>query len=394
MQRNASFIQLFTKILLFPTGTFLTNFVRRLLFISMLCWMGTIAQAVEIRDINAASVVVKDRSQQSLHNVLPKALNQVLVKVSGNPGVITLPAVQNALPKINTLVESYSYSTIKNAQDKQQLALKVVFDYRAIKRLLRNAGQTIWSSNRPLTLVWISVPEASQTKVLASDSTNSLINSIKQLVAERGIPIIFPSMDLEDQTNMDLTLSRLPSRQQLETSAKRYGVDSVLVASIVPANNGELMAEWELLLHGTPVEWQTSGTDINQVVENGIERAVDMMVNRLATIESKKMQSTVVMKVSGVKNLNDYVHVVAALRSLTPVARVIVSDMSDDCLQLVIHTASSEEGLVNVLKNVPHLTIESAPQNNADHTDLFYRWSGINNRTHSAVDIDKIKSRS
>lgn len=346
------------------------------LLISFIGLWGTVAQAVEVHGIDTANIVVQDHSRQSLRKALPQALEQVLVKVSGNPDVITLPTVQNALPKIDNLVESYSYTERTNASGEQELNLQVVFDNDAIKHLLRDAGQAIWGNNRPLTLVWLSVPEEMQTRILSNDSENPLVASVKHFVEQRGIPIIFPSMDLEDRMNMNLSASRLPSREQLEKVARRYGVESVLVANVVSVNHGELIGEWELFLKGTPIEWQTSGTDINQVVINGVDRAVDMMVNRLATIESKSMQSSVAMKITGVKNLNDYVHVVATLRQLAPITQVMVNDMSHNTLQLVVHTVSGKEGLIKALENVPLLTAETTSSTAADSVqeDLFYHW--------------------
>ena len=368
-------------------GSDMRHYFFMTLVAGFLCSHSLITSAVEMRGINTAEVVVQDQSQASLHKALPVALNYVLVKVSGNPDVKTLPAVQNALPKINNLIASYSYLTQTSALGKPQLMLQVVFDQQAIKQLLTNAGQAIWGSNRPLTLVWLSVPTELDRVVLSSDSTHPLMNSVKQLVAERGIPVIFPTMDLEDQTNMNLISSRLPSREQLDAVAKRYGVESVLVASIEAMNAGAMVSEWELLLHGTAIEWQTSAPNMNQVVVNGIDRAVDMMVNRLATMDSKHMQSTVTMKVTGVHNLNDYVHVVAALRRLTPVTQVTVSDMGNNALELVIHAAGGKEGLVNVLKDVPHFTAETAPMADANgkQEDLLYHWE-------NAADVNPVKS--
>jgi len=111
------------------------------------------AEAVQIHSMNMANVLVVDHSQQTLQQALQTALNQVLVKMSGNASVNTVPAIQNAQKRVNNLVVSYSYSTKKNRSRSSQLMLHVVFDGSAVQRLLKNAGQAIWGNDRPLTLI-------------------------------------------------------------------------------------------------------------------------------------------------------------------------------------------------------------------------------------------------
>ncbi len=339
------------------------------------------AQAVQVRGMNTANVPVADRSDQSLQKALQTAFNQVLVKMSGNTSVSTVPAVQNASSNINNLVVSYSYSTQTNAAGNSQLMLYVVFDGSAMKHLLKNAGQSIWSSDRPLTLIWLSVSQGVQNNVISSGDSSPIITSIKQVTEQRGVPIIFPTMDLQDQANIASTPAQLPSSQQLTTSVQRYGVKSALAGSIINNGSEQFQGEWKLLLNGTPYEWQTNGMSVEQVITNGINQAADMMANQLATIDSKNLQSTVMLQISGVENLDDYVHVVAALRRLADVSKVTVNDMSNDILLLEVNAAGGSSGLVSALKMVDHLTAEAAPADvGTNQANLFYHYSENTNQ--------------
>ncbi|PNT88474.1 DUF2066 domain-containing protein [Coxiella burnetii] len=360
------------------TGGFAMMAVPKIsiLVITLTCFFLTNAgMAVEIRGINVATVAVSDQSPQTLQTALPQALEQVLIRMSGNTGVMTLPTVQDAVPQISHYVEKYSYATKTDESGKQQLLLQVVFDTRAVKRLLQNANQAIWSANRPLTMVWVSIPNGKQSQILASDSQNPALHALKQVAAFRGVPVIFPAMDLEDQINVAQPASTLPNNQQLQAISQRYGVDSILSGAVVSGENGQLQGEWQLFLNGTPYEWQTSGANVVQVVNNGIDRAADMMANQFATLDSKGMGSLATMQVTGVKTLDDYVHVVSTLKHLTPVAKVSVSDMNADMLLLKIKTIGNLDDLVKSLKSVSHLVAETAPtQPELNAANLFYRW--------------------
>lgn len=334
------------------------------------------ALTVEIRDINTASVNVPDQSPTDFQKALPQAFGEVLVRMSGNTAIMTLPTIQNSLSKLSNYVEKYSYTTKTDDVGKSQLMLQVVFDKRALAQLLRDANQAIWGeANRPLTMVWVSVPAGMSREILVSNSQSSAIQAIKETASSRGVPIIFPAMDLEDQTDAAQSTATLLSRQQLHAILQRYGIDCILAGAVVKGGSGELQGEWQLFLNGTPYEWQTTGNDIMQVVMNGVDRAADMMASQFSLLNSKNMENFVLMQVRGVQNLEDYVHVISTLKHLRPVVKVSVSDMTNDMLLLKITIAGSLEDLVNALKCVSHLAVETAPPSaRLNAANLFYRW--------------------
>ncbi|WP_102156656.1 DUF2066 domain-containing protein, partial [Coxiella-like endosymbiont] len=274
--------------------------------------------AIEVRDISIAMIPVSDQSPKTFQNSLPQALEQVLIRMSGNTGIMTLPLIQDALPQINNYVEKYSYLAKADKKDGQQLLLRIVFNKRAMRDLLENAHQEIWSVQRPLTMVWVSVPNAFQSEILASESQNPIIHTIKQVAFLRGLPIIFPIMDLEDQTNVALSTSTLLSNRQLQIISQRYGIDSILAGVMVVDANGRFQGEWRLFLNGTHYEWQTTGIDLTQVVMHGINRAADMILNQFAIFDKKGIENLITMEVNGVQTLDDYVHMVSLLKHLSP----------------------------------------------------------------------------
>ncbi len=325
------------------------------------------ALAAQVSDLNAADVAVSDNSEKTLQQALPQAFGQVLLKMSGNATIMTVPAIQNAVPHINNYIVSYNYDGP---------IVHVVFDTKAIKQLLQTAGQALWGPERPLTLVWVLVPEAVQPEVLSADSSDALVNTIKQQTTLRGVPIIFPAMDLQDETYVAQTDSALPTAQQLQSIAQRYGVSCILTGAVVTDSNGEMGGQWKLFLNGTPYEWQTTASSVAQVVINGVDRAADLMASQLAVLDSKNRQRIVTMQVNGVNNLNDYVHVIAELKKLTPVSEVAVSDMGANTVLLKIKTVGGTDELVNALKSASHFVAEAAPAGSVpDAVELFYRWS-------------------
>ena len=123
----------------------------------------------------------------------------------------------------------------------------------------------------------------------------------------------------------------------------------------------KLLGEWQLFLHGTPYEWQTTGNGVTQVLINGIDQTANIIASQLGLLNSKGMENFVLMQVSGVQDLEDYMHVVSTLQHLTSVVKVSVSDTTNDMLLLKIKIASGLEDLADVLKFVFHSVVEMTP---------------------------------
>src|SRR3989339_1764491 len=123
------------------------------------------AQADVVAHLNTAQLPVADHSSQALNQAFSTAFDDVLIKMTGNPSIGTLPAIQSAKSNIKRYVQSFNYVTqtpkasIAEGQSIQtaQLFLQITFDKTALKHLIQQAGQTIWDPNRPQTLVWIKI---------------------------------------------------------------------------------------------------------------------------------------------------------------------------------------------------------------------------------------------
>ena len=351
--------------------------IRKTLFIIIIfiIFLPLSGMAVQIRDINIAFVDVPDQSDLAFQKVLPQALEQVLIRMSGNADIMTLPAIQNELSQISRYIEKYNYVIKIEGNRSNQLLLRVAFNQQAIKQLLYNANQAIWGINRPLMMIWLAIPNGTQSQILTSDSQKSVIQTIKQVASVRGIPIIFPMMDLEDQIHMVQPPSTLLNNQQLQAIAQRYEVDSILSGTVMANKEYQLQGEWKLFLNETVYEWQTNGSNLTKVVKNGVNHAVDMMINQFATLDSKGMESLVTIQVSGIRTLDDYVHVISTLKHLIPVTKIFVSDINTDTLLLKIKTTGNINDLVKSLKSISNLVAETAPtQTTLNVIHLFYRW--------------------
>lgn len=340
----------------------------RFLYIGLLVlvWLG-IAQADVVPNMNTTLVNVVDRSSKALKHAFHKAYSQVLIKISGNPSVMTLPAIQNEAANVNQYIQSYSYRN-NTAPGEPPLTVQVTFDFKALSQLLQNAGQAVWRSDRPLTLVWVNV----NNNVLATHADAAMIDPIKEQSEARGVPVILPAMDSEDQ---NFVASPELSAEDMSTIAKRYQVRSILVGS-VNQRVGSWQGHWQMILNNEPVQWVTQGETAQDVVGKAMDQMADVMANRLAASKTKNLQKKMTVEILGIGDLSEYAKVMQTMQHLSPVASVSVKDMLSDSLLLNVVTVGNAQDLINSLHGNPHFSqIPASLTPGTNQADLYLRWT-------------------
>lgn len=337
------------------------------------------AMAKSSNGLDQAVVPVKDRSAKSLQLALTHAYGEVLVKMSGNPTVMTIPKIQNSLDQINHYVASYRYQMQPNPITRApQLYLQAGFDAKEIDNLLRRSGQTVWSKHRPLTLVVLMVPNKTGWQILSSASDDVILANLSQLAQQRGLQVIYPIMDLEDQDNFSVDSTVVISDMQLQNLAKRYNVHSILLGRVTQNIDASNTINWQLVLNQTSFQWKSISRSLADSLPGDMNQLLDKLANHYATMSSNNLQDEVLLRVSGVNGLTDYVRVVNVVKHLAGVEGVHVKDMSQNNLLLQVNVAGGEESLRSVMDKSQQLAPENnVPDSAVPAVDLYYHWGKV-----------------
>lgn len=348
---------------------------KLILFIaSLLCSVVVFADTAT--ELNVGVVPVADRSQAALAKVVPGALQQVLVKTSGNPSVAAVPEIQMAVGNAGQLVQTFSYST-EPVDGKTQLMVHIRFDPSAVRNLLNEAHQAIWTSQRPITLAWINVDENDNNPntILSSDEQTPPIMALQIDSQRLGLPVILPAMDLQDQAFINDSSAMPFDTQKLEAAAKRYQVNSILAGNISSAVDGSWQGQWMYLLKGQPHQWNTVGATPQVVIDQAMQDMDSIMSSVLAARDNAKLQTQVAMQVTGISSLDDYALVLNDLKQLDVVARVGVAQLDGATMQLQVYVVGGKKALVAALQHNSDLTeVEQPVVASNDVNALFYQF--------------------
>lgn len=232
-----------------------------LLFLSAL----PLARAEPVGGLYEADVPVQSQEPAARDAAMRRALEQVLVKLSGTRQVLQNPQLREAIAAAPGYVVQFYFrhddgpavaapEAVPEATPRA--LLHVSFQPAALDELLHRAGEPRLSANRPATLVWMVSDDGSARRIVNAESDPGAIASLLRQADQRGVPLMFPLLDIED--GMAVTPEQLWSLDAAaeRTASQRYAAESVLLARVVQSSAGEWLGEWqqrlgEELLAGT-----------------------------------------------------------------------------------------------------------------------------------------------
>lgn len=352
--------------------------------------------ATEKVNLFQAQVVVKDRSSREWRKGVRNALNQVLVKATGNPNISKVPEIEEAYKNFNNLVQSYSYHRKALYGQMSQTFLHVNFDPTEVKHALQNANQIVWNPQRPSTLIWLALqtsPNARYTEILSEDQYKQYVAILRGAADRRGIPIVLPKMDLTDISSVsakDILNFNVPLLSEI---GSRYHSDGMLVARVMFQDDQYWHVKCVWVSNGNQFEWEEQQTDLDDLMNNIVDRLSNEMAWRYISLRKEEDAHNVLIRVVGVNGLDEYSKVIDYLKTLEPIKDVQLESLESDSVILSINFGGDQENLNRTIINAKdhrladvqfHAVDNSGEQNqndeyrNHDKNIVFmYQWRSL-----------------
>ncbi len=313
------------------------HLILRALFFLCSATQIQIVAAAEIKDLYAARVPNQAGLLEGSSGAYAQALRKVLIKVTGQRGIMDDPLIINQFASAEQFVEQY-----RNNPDG---SLWVRFDQVALRRSLDAIGQPVWGVERPLTLVWMVMdygtgsrdivpadaelePEAglfpspfpSPLPSAGAEQQTAVRGILQTTAVERGLPLILPLVDSEELGSVSIADVWGGFTESLLLASERYGVDAILVGRARVIFMGSVQVRWTLLLGQERFDWEGN-------VASGPERIADFFASRLAT--SSSAASRMQLQIDGVNSLDDYGRLSRYLSGLDVIENFSVEQIID-----------------------------------------------------------------
>ena len=376
------------------------------------------ASALPVTGLYNYRVQVSSESDRERTRAFREALAAVITKVSGDERWLLDPAIVAAISRAQSYVEEVGYesevievpvepavasaaeepvptdiNSAGNALDQtapaqpeqavslpqtrfiDQRYINVNFSSALINELLVQANIPIWGSNRPSVLVWMVLQnEVGERTFLSNDSNPEIVSQIQAFAKERGLPIIFPLFDFEDRRNLPLDVIWSLDVDAMRSGSARYGADSILTGRLHFTAGGELVGLWQFDFQGDAERFDGFDSDLAAYLRKPLKQVTTQLASYFAIVPEAASAQTIVLRVEGVQDLQDYSSLMNYINSLGLVQKVTMDSIEGRSLDLRVNLLGDSTQLSELIAlDRDLLPIQSSSV--ASASMLHYRWT-------------------
>jgi len=227
-------------------------------------------------DLYQARTIVTGQGEENRLRGFPVCFEDVLIKVSGDPRLISDPHLESLEARARTFVVSFDYhdrmaglpTHDEQGTRDRPYDLIVHFDRDKIDAALRSLGLMPWT-RRPRVAMLLGMKQAAASYVLTRDGDHAgPSDSLAAAADRRGVPIVIPST--RDLLTHGLTFEDLlGDMARLDGIARALGADLALVGQLIWVEQ-ELgwAGSWSLAASGGLHHWHIRGVTFDEAFRN------------------------------------------------------------------------------------------------------------------------------
>lgn len=318
--------------------------------------LGARAQRVEgdragAQGIYQAEVQVRSQADDERDRGFARALTQVLAKLSGDRQVAERPGIAAELRRAGNHVDGYDYRQDEGRSPTTgapiyTTTLVVRFDQERIDDIAAALGLPVWPQPRPKPVLWLAIDDGSGPRLVDVGSAEAARSALDRAV-DRGFRLGLPGGNAAEQAAVG-AIWRGDVAAIAGISA-RYSPQMQLVGKLYRGDGG-WTADWILIDNGRELSsWSSSDRSALRAMAGGADGAADALAARYAKAEPIGEPGRHEVLFTGIDSSEDYMRVVAWLRSQSVVRDVRPLRAGPDGLGVELDLATGLAGLRRVL---------------------------------------------
>ncbi|MDZ7923514.1 MAG: DUF2066 domain-containing protein [Marinagarivorans sp.] len=304
-------------------------------------------KAVAGENYFSARIPVANQETSVRQEAIQKALEQVVIKISGR---LDAPTKITDIKDASRYLRQFRYSAPSDVEREAGVVtlLQVEFDAAMVRNLLKSSGLNLWPENRPQVLVWAIEDSIDGGRQLITNPKHPIILELLAQAQLRGLPILLPLWDLDDQLLLnDEQLWSFDSESLLSASS-RYDVNTILAARYTETSLGEWLGSWQLMHADVLRSYDVRSPSLTDMAVAAINPAVDLLVERYAVntsaVDAGELKNVVV---KGITNYAQYQSALAYLKKQPLISSVSLVAIKGDELHFKVSMSASWQQLNN-----------------------------------------------
>lgn len=291
-------------------------FLSVVLALAALAW-APVALALPPAGLDEAQVPVDTRDRPERAEAFSRALGQVLVKYTGDRALADDERVAGFLEQAPRHVRQYRYQEQPDGSN----TLWVRFDTAPLERFLRDSGLPVWGRDRPALLVWMLVQDDEERRLVGDQDAGEARHAMERVARERGLPLIFPLLDMEDQARVSPADVVGGFDDSLREASARYSPDGMLVVR-VRERGGNWEGRFQLHVEQGGGSWEMRDGQLSGLMQQGVDQVADDLSRQMVVTGLQQDREGVKVVVTGIGSLSDYLRAGRYLSNMAPVSRV------------------------------------------------------------------------
>lgn len=344
---------------------FMKRFFRIFWLIIGLGAANLLQAATEVDGLYEASVPVFTQGKEERKLAIRSAFEDVIVKVSGDRNAVALLELAGALENMVPFIEQYRYDKLPQEPappdfdpDIQATELQPTqllwarFDEDEVNRILQQNNLPVWSRVRPMMLVWLAVEDAGMRYIVDSGSVSDIPAELDKLSKRRGVPVVLPLMDLEDQQNVRVIDIWGNFNEPVRLASERYQPEAILVGRLLRDRSGGWRGRWTFYgdEKSTGVYWSNIASSQPELIATGVNGASDWLAQRFSHVFSELEEGNVLLTISDINQLGHYARVQNYLEKLPSVTQAQAIRVEEDNITYQLKLKTGTEDLLQSIK--------------------------------------------
>lgn len=348
---------------------------RQYFFALALLLVAVTPASAGVETLGQVRLPVTDRGTDSRNEAIAQGLEQVLIRLSGQPGAATMPGADRLLGSPARWVQQFGYETREPEPVAPEtldpelviddeppiepvLELAVQFDVSAVLSAMERASLPIWSTHRPPVLVWLVIQRPGFGEILSSDHSDQSRESLERAAVRRGLPLMLPGMDDRDRAVITPADIRGRFDQVLDQASQPYAARFRLAAVIYTGS--QPTARWRLLDGTRQVsEGELQGEDEQQLIGQLVNEVSNYFVARYTVTAGAGVEQR--LTVRGISTLSHWRTLEQFLSGLAGMRQARLAAVNGNEVEFALVFGGDQDQLIRLLEVNPQLKLCDQP---------------------------------
>ncbi len=323
------------------------------------------AVAVEVKDLYLVKWPVAEQSKTARWKAALAGFKEVLVRKSGSEDILQTDLVQQSYSKVTSYLQRFEYTRTDDLEQDFPYTISLYFEPRLIDSLIQDSQMPLWGSNRPVSILWLAIQENySRNLVTNAEQHPEIIEAIQKNSVRRGIPVILPLMDLEDELVVSISDVWGRFSTPILEASQRYSADSVVFGRISQQAQ-TWIGRFSYVNQNKETRFEIEAEDKIKLIQALTNRLADQLCEQYCVVEETGQKNEILMNITDVRNfemyksLENYLNQMSSIRSI----KLISIDQEQVIFRLTLlgQIESLTEGIGLSQKLIPIETTEENP---------------------------------